>query len=71
MTPQQKLIAAIRDALGDAEAYVGGAAALDCVCKALREEADHLDEVGWHTRAQYFFDAAAVLDTLKWEVADE
>jgi len=67
MTPQQKLIAAIRDALCDAEAYIGGAAALDCVRKALREEGEHLDEVGWHTRAQYFFDAAAVLDTLNDE----
>jgi hypothetical protein len=24
----------------------------------------HLDDVGWHTRAQHFFDAAEALDAL-------
>jgi hypothetical protein len=58
------LIEAIRDALGEAEAYVGGKCAVECVRDALRNEAEHLDEVGWHTRAQYFFDAADTLDAL-------
>jgi hypothetical protein len=31
---------------------------------ALGNEAEHLDEVGWHTRAQHFFDAADALDAL-------
>jgi hypothetical protein len=59
-----RLIGAIRDALGEAEAYVGGKCAVECVRDALREEAEHLDEVGWYTRAQYFFDAADALDAL-------
>jgi hypothetical protein len=66
MRPQAKvrLIVAIRDAFGEAEAYVGGKCAVECVRDALREEAEHLDEVGWYTRAQHFFDAADALDTL-------
>jgi hypothetical protein len=59
-----RLIEAIRDALGEAEAYVGGKCAVECVRDALRKEAEHLDEVGWYTRAQYFFDAADTLDAL-------
>jgi hypothetical protein len=59
-----RLIEAIRDALGEAEAYLGGEGAVECVRDALRKEAEHLDEVGWYTRAQYFFDAADTLDTL-------
>ena len=59
-----RLIEAIRDALGEAEAYVDGKCAVECVRDALRNEAEHLDEVGWHTRAQHFFDAAAALDAL-------
>jgi hypothetical protein len=31
---------------------------------ALREEAEHLDEVGWPTRAQHFLNAADALDAL-------
>jgi ABC-type uncharacterized transport system substrate-binding protein len=31
---------------------------------ALRKEAKHLDEVGWYTRAQDFFDGADALDAL-------
>jgi hypothetical protein len=57
-----RLIEAIRDALGEAEAYVGGKCAVECVRDALRKEAEHLDEVGWHTRAKYFFDAADALN---------
>jgi hypothetical protein len=54
--PQAKvrLIDAIRDALGEAEAYVGGKCAVACVRDALRNEAEHLDDVGWHTRATTF-----------------
>jgi hypothetical protein len=59
-----RLIEAIRDALGEAEAYVDGKCSVECVRDALRKEAEHLDEVGWHTRAQDFFDAAVALDTL-------
>ena len=59
-----RLIEAIRDALGEAEAYVGDKCAVECLRDALRNEAEHLDEVGWHTRAQHFFDAADALDTL-------
>jgi hypothetical protein len=59
-----RLIEAIRDALGEAEAYVGDKCAVECVRDALRKEAEHLDEVGWHTRAQHFFDAAEALDAL-------
>jgi hypothetical protein len=59
-----RLIQAIRDALGEAEAYVGGKCAVECVRDALRNEAEHLDEVGWYTRAQHFFDAAGALDAL-------
>jgi hypothetical protein len=51
-------------ALGEAEAYVGGKCAVECVRDALRAEAEHLDEVGWNTRAQHFFDAADALDAL-------
>jgi hypothetical protein len=43
---------------------VGDKCAVECVCDALRKEAEHLDEVGWHTRAQHFFDAADALDAL-------
>jgi hypothetical protein len=66
MHPQAKvrLIEAIRDALGEAEAYVDGKCAVECVHEALRNEAEHLHEVGWHTRAQHFFDAAEALDVL-------
>jgi hypothetical protein len=64
-----RLIEAIRDALGEAEAYVGGKCAVECVRDALREEAEHLDEVGWHTRAQDFCDAADALDALNREDA--
>jgi hypothetical protein len=59
-----RLIEAIRDALGEAEAYVGGKCAVDCVRDALRNEAEHLDDVGWRARAQHFFDAAGALDAL-------
>jgi hypothetical protein len=59
-----RLIDAINDALGEAEAYVGGKGAVECVRDALRKEAEHLDEVGWYTRAQHFFDAADALDAL-------
>jgi hypothetical protein len=59
-----RLIEAIRDALGEAEAYVDGKCSVECVRDALRNEAEHLDEVGWHTRAQHFFDAADALDAL-------
>jgi hypothetical protein len=59
-----RLIEAIGDALGEAEAYVGGKCAVECVRDALRNEAEHLDEVGWHTRARHFFDAAEALDAL-------
>jgi hypothetical protein len=59
-----RLIEAIRDALGEAEAYVGGKCAVKCVRDALRKEAQHLDEVGWYTRAQDFFDGADALDAL-------
>jgi hypothetical protein len=59
-----RLIEAIRDALGEAEAYVDGECSVECVRDALRKEAEHLDEVGWHTRAQHFFDAAYALDSL-------
>jgi hypothetical protein len=57
-----RLIEAIRDALGEAEGYVDGKCAVECVRDALRNEAEHLDEVGWHTRAQHFFAAADALD---------
>jgi hypothetical protein len=69
--PQAKvrLIDAIRDALGEAEAYVGGKCAVECLRDALRNEAEHLDDVGWHTRAQHFFDAADALDALNKEDA--
>jgi hypothetical protein len=43
---------------------VGGKCAVECVRDALRNEAEHLDEVGWYTRAQHFFDAAGALDAL-------
>jgi hypothetical protein len=59
-----RLIEAIRDALGEAEAYVGGECTVECVRDALRKEAEHLVEVGWHTRALHFFDAADALDAL-------
>jgi hypothetical protein len=59
-----RLIVAIRDAFGEAEAYVGDKCAVECVRDALREEAEHLDEVGWYTRAQHFFNAADALDAL-------
>jgi hypothetical protein len=59
-----RLIEAIRDALGEAEAYVGAKCAVECVRDALRKEAEHLDEVGWYTRAQHFCDAADALDAL-------
>jgi hypothetical protein len=59
-----RLTEAIRDPLGEAEAYVGDKCAVECVRDALREEAEHLDDVGWLTRAQHFFDAADALDTL-------
>jgi hypothetical protein len=59
-----RLIEAIRDALGEAEAHVDGKCTVECVRDALRNEAEHLDEVGWHTRAQHFFDAADALDAL-------
>ncbi len=36
---------------------------------ALREEAEHLDEVGWHSRAQHFVDAVEALDALNKEDA--
>jgi hypothetical protein len=58
----RKLVEAIRDALSEAEAYMDGKCAVECVRNALREEAGHLDEVGWYTRAQPFFDAADALD---------
>jgi hypothetical protein len=64
-----RLIEAIRDALGEAEAYVGGRCTVECVRDALREEAEHLDEVGWHSRAQHFFDAVGALDALNKEDA--
>jgi hypothetical protein len=57
-----RLIEAIRDALGEAEAYVDGKCSVECVRDALRKEAEHLDEVGWYTRAQHFFDAADALN---------
>jgi hypothetical protein len=65
MRPKAKvrLIVAIRDAFGEAEAHVGKCA-VECVRDALREEAEHLDEMGWHTRAQHFCDAADALDAL-------
>jgi hypothetical protein len=59
-----RLIEAIRDALGEAEAYVDGKCSVECMRDALRKEAEHLDEMGWHTRAQHFFDAADALDAL-------
>ena len=59
-----RLIVAMRDAFGEAEAYVGGKCVVECVHDALRNEAEHLDEVGWHTRAQHFVDAADALDAL-------
>jgi hypothetical protein len=59
-----RLIEAIRDALGEAEAYVDGKCSVECVRDALREEAEHLDEVGWPTRAQHFLNAADALDAL-------
>jgi hypothetical protein len=59
-----RLIEAIRDALGEAEAYVGGKCTVECVRDALRKEAEHLDEVGWYTRAQHFSDAADALEAL-------
>jgi hypothetical protein len=34
-----RLVVAIRDAFGEAEAYVGGKCAVECVRDALREEA--------------------------------
>jgi hypothetical protein len=51
MRPQGniRLIEAIRDALGEAEAYVSGECAVECVRDAPRKEAEHLDEVGWHS----------------------
>jgi hypothetical protein len=64
-----RLIVAIRDAFGEAEAYVDGKCSVECVRDALREEAEHVDEVGWHTRAQHFFDAADALDALNKEDA--
>jgi hypothetical protein len=64
-----RLIGAIRDAFGEAEAYVGGKCAVECVRDALREEAEHLDEVGWYMRAQHFCDAADALDALNKEGA--
>jgi hypothetical protein len=57
-----RLIEAIRDALGEAEAYVDGKSAVECVRDALRKEAEHLVEVGWYTRAQHFSDAADALN---------
>jgi hypothetical protein len=57
-----RLIEAIRDALGEAEAFLDGKGAVECVRDALRNEAEHLDEVGWHTRARHFFNAADALD---------
>jgi hypothetical protein len=39
-----RLVVAIRDAFGEAEAYVGGKCAVECMRDALREEAEHLDE---------------------------
>jgi hypothetical protein len=65
-----RLIEAIRDALGEAEAYVGDKCVVECVGDALRKEAEHLDEVGWHTRAQRFFDAAGALDALNKDDAE-
>ena len=59
-----RLIEAIRDALGEAEAYVDGKCSVECLRDALRREAEHLDEVGWYTRARHFFDAAVALDAL-------
>jgi hypothetical protein len=59
-----RLIEAIRDALGEAEACVGGKCTVECVRDALRKEAEHLEDVGWHTRAQHFFDAAVAPDAL-------
>jgi hypothetical protein len=49
-----RLIEAIRDALGEAEAYVDGKCSVERVRDAPRKEAEHLDEVGWYTRAQHF-----------------
>jgi hypothetical protein len=37
---------------------------VECVRDALRKEAEHLDEVGWYTRAQHFCDAADALEAL-------
>jgi hypothetical protein len=56
-----RLIETIRDALGEAEAYMDGKCAVECVRDALRNEAEQLDVVGWHTRAQHFFDGADAL----------
>jgi hypothetical protein len=38
---------------------------------ALREEAEHLDEVGWGTHAQHFFNAADALDAFNEHARSE
>jgi hypothetical protein len=59
-----RLIEAIQDTLGEAEAYVDGKCSVECVRDTLRKAAEHLDELCWYTRAQHFFDAAVALDAL-------